>query len=344
MRIAAVSHAVPSERLTNDWVLDQLRRYVGPRMAADDLAVIEHRVGRFFESAGTAVRYRLAEGERAIDFAVRAGRAALAASGVDPEDVDVVIYASVARGWLEPAMGTVIQHELGLHGATSFDVVEACAGWLRALHVLHGYFRSGTYRCGLIVNCECGSPVYRSWEGLDRESIDFRLASWTIGEAATATVVTAEGADDFHCRFRTFPEHYALCLFPLVDLAPWLPKTTAIRYEPMQLFARSRDLLAAASRKITETFQEEPMFRLRTYDIGFGHAASERVAELVTRTLGLPAERYFSTHREYGNTVSASVPLGMSLALARGRLRRGDRVLVIVGASGITVGLATFTF
>jgi 3-oxoacyl-[acyl-carrier-protein] synthase III len=46
----------------------------------------------------------------------------------------------------------------------------------------------------------------------------------------------------------------------------------------------------------------------------------------------------------HGNTVSASVPLGMSLALAQGRLRRGDRVLVIVAASGITVGLATFMF
>ena len=62
------------------------------------------------------------------------------------------------------------------------------------------------------------------------------------------------------------------------------------------------------------------------------------------KRLGIPAEAYVPTHAQFGNTVSASVPLGLSIARGTGRLRRGDRVLVIVAGAGIAVGFATFTF
>ena len=65
---------------------------------------------------------------------------------------------------------------------------------------------------------------------------------------------------------------------------------------------------------------------------------------MIASKLGLPYERYVSTHADFGNTVSATVPLGMSVALSDGRLKRGERVLVMIGASGVTVGLASFTF
>ena len=65
---------------------------------------------------------------------------------------------------------------------------------------------------------------------------------------------------------------------------------------------------------------------------------------MIASKLRLPYERYVSTHAQFGNTVSATVPLGMSIALSDGRFKRGDRVLVLVGASGVTVGLASFTF
>ena len=80
------------------------------------------------------------------------------------------------------------------------------------------------------------------------------------------------------------------------------------------------------------------------YDVGFGHAASERSVEFIRRELGIDRNVYFATHARYGNTVSSSVPLGMSLALEQGRLERNHKVLVVVGASGISVGIATFTF
>src|SRR5262249_55525849 len=106
----------------------------------------------------------------------------------------------------------------------------------------------------------------------------------------------------------------------------------------------SRRLLTIAADKIVDMFQSDPMLQGRTYDICFGHAASKRAEEGVLRRIGFPVEDYFGTHAIFGNTVSASVPLGMSVALETGRLRRGQRVLVIVAAGGIVVGLGRFTF
>jgi 3-oxoacyl-[acyl-carrier-protein] synthase III len=345
MKIAAIRHAVPSQPITNAWVIRRIREENRSHLPSSELQAIEQTVDEFLAAAGTEVRYQLAEGERAIDFVVRAGREALQAGGAAPGDVDFLIYTGVGRGWVEPAMGTVVQAELGLTNATCFDVLDACASWLRALHVAYSYMRSGAYRCGLIVNCECG--LYRSyadWRLAGVAELGHRLAGYTIGEAATATLVVADDVErDYYFRFRTFPEHFGLCMLPLGGATDFWPGAADGRCTPHRFFALSRELLAVGTRRVVEVFESDSILRQRRYDVGFGHSASEKVCALVARKLGL-ADVFFPTHRDFGNTVSASVPLGMSLALERGRLQREQSVLLVVGSAGITVGLAAFRF
>ena len=66
--------------------------------------------------------------EKAIDFGVDGGRQAIATAGMVPEDIDLLIYVGVSRGFLEPATANVFQHEFGFTKATCFDVLDACAG------------------------------------------------------------------------------------------------------------------------------------------------------------------------------------------------------------------------
>src|SRR5262245_63989068 len=146
MRIAAIAHAVPSRRTTNAEVVALVREQSRPLLGSDRADSVGDLVSRFLEGAGTDVRYRLADDEKAIDVVLRASRDALAESGVTPGDVDLVLYTGVARGGLEPAMATVIQAELGLGHATSFYVLDACAGWLRGLHVGHSHLRAAASR------------------------------------------------------------------------------------------------------------------------------------------------------------------------------------------------------
>jgi 3-oxoacyl-[acyl-carrier-protein] synthase III len=343
MKLLAIEHRLPARRITNEWVLAQVRAHNRDTLSATDLALVETRLRRFLASAGTVIRHVLEPHESALDLCLEAGRAALAAASVDPKEIDFVLYAGVCRGWLEPAMGTVVQAELGLVNATCFDIVDACASWLRALQVAHLYLRSGIHRRGLIVNCECALVPYRDWRLADVAELDYRAAGWTAGEAATATVVSDDVADDdFYFTFKSFGEHYALCMFPL-EMAPQFG-TAAVdaRHAPMRFYAQSHELLTITARKVIETFEADDELRARRHDVGFGHEASAKASQLIARHL--PYVRYVSTHARFGNTVSATVPLGMSVALQEDRLHRGDRVLVLVGASGVTVGLASFTF
>jgi 3-oxoacyl-[acyl-carrier-protein] synthase III len=344
MRLTAVEHALPSRRVTNEDVIRRVRERNRSRLASDELNALEHAIQRTLAAAGTEIRYYVDDGERPIDFALRASRLALTRAGISAQDIDFVIYSGVARGWLEPASAPALQAALDLRNATAFDVVDACAGWLRALHIAHSFLRGGTYRRGLIVNCECGfSRADVNWVFDSGEAIDDRVAAFTIGEAATATVVDDAAADDdFYFTFRTAGEHLSLCMIPLSDVDGFLPGGDASAGASGRFVSRSHALISTVAENIFALFNDRPLLR-GTYDISFGHEVSEKACDAITRQLGV-AESYFPTHRRYGNTVSASVPLGISTALREGRLKRGDRVLVIVGAAGITVGFAAFTY
>lgn len=346
MRIAAVRHAIPSTQLTNDDLLEAVRERNRHRLSGRELAAVERRLKEYLALAGTQVRYIADGGEKAIDHALDAGRRALEAAGMAPGDVDFVIYTGIGRGWLEPAMANVVQHELGLANATCFDMLDACASWLRALQVAHSFVRGGVYRRGLIVNCECGLSRYADLDIENLAALERRYAAFTVGEAATATVVDDEAPeDDFRFAFRNFGEHFRLCMIPLGNAESFLPNGARDGdLVPHKFYSLSRRLIATTIKKVVEVYEGDPRFHGQEYDICFGHAVSERAREVVGRRLGLPEEIQFPVHSRFGNTVSASIPLGMSLAVDEGRLRRGDRVLVVVGSAGISVGLGAFTY
>lgn len=344
MRIAAIRHALPHRRITNAEVIERVRHANVGRFGGA-MAAMEARIATLLDVAGTEVRYALAEDETALDIAVEAGRAALAQAAIAPSAVDLLLYAGVGRGWLEPATAPAVQAALGLTNATSFDIMEACASWVRALQVAHAYIQAGMYRTIMIVNAECGHyRAYQDWALNDEADVDVRLASYTIGEAATATIVTGDVSDDDHYfTFRTFGEHVDLCMIPLPNMRDFHATGAPGCYVPHRFYARSRELFQVAVRAIVDVFGSDPRLHGVPHDIAFGHDATVRVAECITRAIGY-ADVYFSTHREYGNTVSASIPLGMSLAIDEERLRRGSRALIVVGSAGLTVGFASLAF
>jgi 3-oxoacyl-[acyl-carrier-protein] synthase III len=344
MRIQTVEHEIPSRCVTNADVLEEFRHQNAARLAPAELELLEERIQKFLALAGTQTRYILADHERAIDLACAAGERALASARLDASEVEFLIFAGVGRGWIDPSMANVFTHQLSLRNATCFDVVDGCASWLRALHVANAYLRGGVYRTGLIINCESAFRGYSDFEFDSVEDIEHRFAMFTIGEAATATVVVADETSDYYSTFRNHGEYYNLCMLGFENLQTFLPEPMDPRCQPRKFFALSRELIPMASRKALELFESDPELNRRTYDICFTHAASERASKLVVERLGIPWSRHVSTHPSYGNTVSASIPLAMSLAHADGRLVRGSKVLAIVGSAGITVGFAAFTY
>jgi 3-oxoacyl-[acyl-carrier-protein] synthase III len=350
MRFLAIEHELPSLQVTNAEVLERVRAASARHLPPADLDTLDALTRSTFASTGTEVRYHRAAGESAAELAASAGRKALATSGLDPDDVDLVLYVGIGRGVLEPASANIYQDMLGLRRATAFDILDACASWLRGLQLARLYLETGTYRNVMIINAEF----------LGRECHRYELTSlaefahWhpcvTIGEAATATILTASGAgdapDSFEADFRTWGAKRDLCFVPLPNFEGYfgMPVAPELDVQPMQFVSFGLRLMEFGASRLIEHYASSPSFRDYSPDLVFGHAASDGMSRYVADQCGLDREKVQFYHRLYANTVSASVPLGMSHAAQNGLLKNGDDILIMSASAGVTTALVKLAY
>lgn len=344
MRFLAIEHVLPSRTVTNDEVLAGVRRASAKHFPPTQLDVLERLLRDCFESCGTQVRYHRADDETAFDLAVQVGQRALATSGLDPSDIDLLLYTGVCRGILEPASAAVFQDRLGLRRATAFDVFDACASWVRALQLAHILTERGPYRNIMILNAEFGGRESHRYEVASFEEFLHWHPSVTVGEAATATIVTASGEhDQFEADFRTWGEKWGLCFLPLPNVVGYFGRHPAVDgVQPMQFVSYGLRLMEFATRKLIEHYRDRPQFEEFKPDFVFGHSASDGMSRYVLDECGIDQRLFHFGHQQYANTVSASVPVAMSEALSRGTLNAGDRVLLLLASSGVTTALTKF--
>lgn len=347
MRFLAIEYELPSRQVTNEEVVANVRAASARHLTPSELDDLEQLMGGLFESTGTRVRYHRAEGETAVDLATSAGRRALDAAGLDPLEVDLVMYVGIGRGVVEPASANIYQDTLGLRNATAFDVLDACASWVRALQLARLFLDSGTYRNIMILNAEF---VGRDTHRYELSSLD-EFAHWhpsvTIGEAATATIATrSDEPDQFEADFRTWGDKRDLCFVPLpnfdgyfgkpVDVGPVVP--------PLQFVSYGLRLMEFGTRKLVEHYKSLPQFDEFRPDVVFGHSASDGMSGYVVDACGIDRAKVQFGHARFANTISASVPLSMSHAVKDGSLKNGDRVLLMTASAGVTTGLTKFVF
>lgn len=349
MKFLAIEHSFPTREVTNEEVQARVRKASAPHLSPSELTTVENLVEACFASSGTTVRRHRAPGETPSALAADAGRRALASAGLDPSDVDLLLYAGIGRGVLEPASATTFQDLLDLRRASAFDVLEACASWVRALQVADAFLRTGRYRTVMIVNAEFGAAdVYR----YELRSLA-EFAHWhptvTLGEAATATIVTAGPPDEddgFDADFRTHGEARDLCFVPLPGFEAYFGKRPRAAGEPrpLQFVSFGLSLMEFGTRKLIEHYRQEPRFEEFKADLVFGHSASDGASRHVAAECGIDAAKYRFHHARHANTASAAVPVSMSEAVRDGDLAEGDRVLLVVASAGITTALARFVF
>ncbi len=301
-------------------------------------------IHRYLERTGARTRFHREVGERAIEFGIVAARRALANAGLRPDEIDLLIFVGVGRGFLEPASANVFQTALEMHNATCFDLIDACASWLRGIDVAHHMLRADVYRHVMILNCEFNFDEYHTKALEAHEELDDVVAGYTIGEAATATIVSRSSSDRDYCAsFRNDGSKSDLCEIPLPSSDQFRMSPNPHR-SPLRFVAKSQTLNVAAIRALRDQYAADPRFHSLTYDMTFGHATSLPTTRRVAKALGLDMAKHFEIFPRFGNTVSASIPLAMSVALEEGRLERGARVLLIAGSAGLTTAFCTFRF
>jgi len=344
MKILSIAHTTPSDEVSNRHLVERIMGHTANRIPPSDRPRFAQELDARFRRAGAVTRYHRAAGELAVTLGLDAGRRALDLAGLGSHDIDLLIYVGVGRGFLEPATANVFQHQLGLTRATCFDLLDACASWMRALDVAHHMLEGGAYRHVMIMNCEFNFEEFIRWDFRSLEDLQHLWGGFTVGEAATATVL-GPGGDDYHATFTTSGEHFGLCQIPLEHAGQFMngsrPRCDA---PPLHFFVYAAELHQRAIAQLDRQFWADPALARGQWDLIVGHSTSVPAARSVIRKLRLDPERALETFSVYGNTVSASIPLGLSLALERGRLERGHRVLLITASAGITTGFVSFRY
>ena len=343
MRYRAIESVLPSQVVENEEVLQRIHDESKLHLNEAELRRLLRLMRFAFRKMGTQTRFRCASGEKPYALCSEAGRRALVSAGLEPGEIDLLIYVGVGRGFIEPATANVFQDLLGLHNATCFDVLDACASWLRAIHIARSFLETRSYENVMILNAEFNSS-YEDYEYRSLAEFDSRFPTHTIGEAATATIVSRSEADDAYVAvFRSFGDQRDKCIIPLANYADYLGGEVD-ELEPFRFVSYGRDIMEFGLAKIVEQYDKDPAFHEFEPEIVFFHAASDGMARDGMVRCGLDPDKGYYTHARFANTVSATIPLAMSAAVEEGRLADGMNVILALASAGISTALSRFRF
>lgn len=311
-----------------------------------DNAELEARLGippGWIERVAGVRERRYASGETSSEMAAAAGRQALAAAGMRPGDLDAIIGASAAPQQAIPCTAVFVQRELGAPEGRSacWDMNATCLSFLFALQTAAHLIAAGAYRTVLVFSSEVTS---NSLNPRERES------AVLFGDAAAAAVLTRAPRDEpsgiYHTQFATW--HSGAEASQVLGAGTLHhPNDPATLPEMNQFSMRGPAIFRQASRLIgpfLDEFFAKVEWQREDLAAVVPHQASRHAVELLTSRLGFRADQVVSNLAVRGNCISVSIPLALAEAAEGGRVRRGDRVLLVGTGAGLTLGAVALVY
>ncbi len=273
----------------------------------------------------------------ASELGEHAARQALAEAGLEPADIDLVIFATLSPDLNFPGSGCLLGARLGIPGVAALDIRNQCTGFLYGLATADAYVRSRLAKNVLVVGGEVHST------GLDM-STRGRDVSVLFGDGAGAAVVSLSESEsglldhELHADGR-----YAEILMVEAPASRLNPRLTPQMLEEGRHYPRmdGKAVFKHAVEKLPQVVHSVLRRNgLQLDDIALlvPHQANMRINELVARNLGLPTERVVHNIQKYGNTTAGSIPIALHEAVLEGRVKPGDLVLLAALGAGLTWG------
>ncbi|AXH98507.1 ketoacyl-ACP synthase III [Sporosarcina sp. PTS2304] len=250
------------------------------------------------------------------DMAYNAAKDALEAANIRPEQLGLILVATVTPDHIFPSVATMVQERLGAKNAAAMDISAACAGFIYGVVTAKQFVESGTYEYVLVVGVEKLSKIV-NWED--------RNTAVLFGDGAGATVVgkVSEGRGILSFELGadgTGGKH--LCHKEFIEM-------------------NGREVFKFAVRQMGETavsVAEKAGLAKDDVDYLIPHQANIRIMEASRERLGLPIEKMSSTVHKYGNTSAASIPISLTDDLAEGRVKDDDIIVLVGFGGGLTWG------
>ncbi len=284
----------------------------------------------------TGIRERriAAANETTATLSAIAGKRAIAVAGLQPDDIDVILVATLTPDYWMPSTGALVKEAIGNTTAAAMDVMAACSGFVYAYTSADAYLRAGTFRHALVIGAE---TLSRFLDFSDRNTCIL------FGDGAGAVVLSAsdeEGGGMRGLELTTDPDGAYMIWLPSGGArSPASGQTLArgehfVRMEGKETYRYATKTMASSALKAIERAGWQP----DEIDLFIPHQANVRIIESVAKGLGLPMEKMFVNVDRYGNTSAASVGIALSEAVDTGRIKVGDKVVLVAFGAGLTSG------
>lgn len=271
----------------------------------------------------------------------KAAKVAIERSGIDKKDIDFIILATLSPDYYFPGPGVQIQHLLDLDTVGALDVRNQCSGFVYALSVADQYIKTGMYKNILVIGSELHS------RGLDKTTRG-RGVSVIFGDSAGAVIVSRE-EDPKKGILSTHLHSQGEFAEELTVIAPamgkrWVTDILAdndpddTSYTP---YMNGQFVFKNAVVRFSEVIMEGLTangLKREDIDMLIPHQANLRISQFVQKKFNLTDDQIYNNIMNYGNTTAASIPLALTEAWEKGKIKEGDLVVLAAFGSGFTWG------
>jgi 3-oxoacyl-[acyl-carrier-protein] synthase-3 len=281
------------------------------------------------------------DGNTTTTMGVKAAKIAIDRAGIDKNDIDFIVFATLSPDYYFPGPGVLVQRDLGIKTVGALDVRNQCSGFVYAISVADQYIKSGMYKNILVIGAELHS------HGLDM-STRGRGVSVIFGDGAGAAVLGRE-EDSSKGILSTHLHSEGQHAEELSLIAPGMGKrwvTDIIAEndpndESYYPYMNGQFVFKNAVVRFSEVIMEglgANGLKPSDIDLLIPHQANLRISQFIQKKFGLSDEKVYNNIMNYGNTTAASIPIALTEAWEQGKIKPGDLVVLAAFGSGFTWG------
>ncbi|MFN0215138.1 MAG: 3-oxoacyl-ACP synthase III family protein [Saprospiraceae bacterium] len=291
-------------------------------------------VGGLERLFGIQERRYAAQAQQVSDLAAAAAQPIVDKIGAS--NIDFLIFAAACSDLIEPATCNIVQHKLGLN-CPSMDIKNACNSFTSALMTASSFIQAGIFNNVLIANGEKLSDAIR-FEFENEAQFNSHLAALSLGDAGASVLVTKSADDSGICfqKFLTNGAHWELCT--IKGGGSMFPHDASKNYFEGQTVAL-KDVLAETTELFFHKCLQESGWEIDEIQHFFTHQVSIGTTRIISQMTRIAPSKIEEAFGHYGNTAAASIPLAMHQRLSRGEIQKGDKVVWLGLAAGVSASV-----
>ncbi|MDY3971768.1 MAG: beta-ketoacyl-ACP synthase III [Clostridia bacterium] len=283
---------------------------------------------------GIKERHISADNEYTTDMATIAGKRAIENAGLTAEDIDLILLATVTPDYFTPASSCIVQHNLGAVNAAAFDYNAACSGFVTGLTIARQFIMTGTYKNILVV---CADVLSKATDYKDRATCVL------FGDAAGAAVVSASEEKGIIATDIGADGSSGLAITSLAyrDDEEETEKRVSHRKDTIWMAGQAVMKFAVkAMADASERVIKEAGLTWDDINLVIPHQANYRIVDSAIKRMGIEKDKVFLNLEKYGNTSASCIPVALSQAVESGRIKKGDKIVLVGFGGGLTWGAA----